>query len=607
MPVGSTLMVPIHLDALLLQQDRAVVDAMADFSQLPFFDGTRYVNSGTAYLSEAILSNPFANQHLRLPAGIHLHWALPDALTVGRQGADGQEFPYVPNRWLVRRTINGSGEKAWVVESDYLHPDGQGTTTGSLAYPVARPPEHKPFRPYRYLGRVVPLESWKEHDLDAEYLGRLTAVGYGDPTFAAFYPNCRNVFGFHDGEYTVAPEGLRYDLVGWYSDSAQDFLKTIANAWRDRKMPAAESLPAALKQIARWDFELEAGVTAPEQMLCYARLTFAPSHEAILINTPISIAVGNSGAEALAAYLADAIDRDHKDDLEEQLEAMLLAPRLAQHRLDLDAAFREARHAAAFVSLPASTLWMFRAEAMEPAPANAERTAAQIDLPPELAAQVDQLNHAVNTLNQHQQAYDRAIDEIEALSQQLFADWYRYMLCAYPLDGTGENYPDVDEVKRYIETQVLVVLQDKVKAAGTLELRQDAADRIYPVATDVNPDSQAGKVGIAAAEVQARLAALNNNPRLKDSNLAYQLRHTDAPRLRRSRSALWCASTRLVGRSATGRSCATRMAMATRRSGSPASGSRMGGPGRHSTAKRWSTTSRWIRHLRRAALGRRAH
>lgn len=31
-----------------------------------------------------------------------------------------------------------------------------------------------------------------------EYAEELTAAGYGEPGFYAYYPNCRNVFGFHD-------------------------------------------------------------------------------------------------------------------------------------------------------------------------------------------------------------------------------------------------------------------------------------------------------------------------------------------------------------------------------------------------------------------------
>lgn len=67
------LMVPVHLDALVLERDTVVVEAMADFTRLPYFDGTRDVNPDTAYISEEILSQPFQNQNLHLKAGVHLH------------------------------------------------------------------------------------------------------------------------------------------------------------------------------------------------------------------------------------------------------------------------------------------------------------------------------------------------------------------------------------------------------------------------------------------------------------------------------------------------------------------------------------------------------
>lgn len=74
-------MVPVHLNALYLPQEQQVVEAMADFSRQPYFDGKRDVNPDVANISEEIVSQPFQNQNLPLNAGIHLHWALPDALT----------------------------------------------------------------------------------------------------------------------------------------------------------------------------------------------------------------------------------------------------------------------------------------------------------------------------------------------------------------------------------------------------------------------------------------------------------------------------------------------------------------------------------------------
>ena len=61
--------------------------------------------------------------------GIHLHWALPNALTHSRHDGDGEtEQPCIPNRWLVVRMWRTIGDstvstKAWVVESDYVSLD----------------------------------------------------------------------------------------------------------------------------------------------------------------------------------------------------------------------------------------------------------------------------------------------------------------------------------------------------------------------------------------------------------------------------------------------------------------------------------------------------
>jgi hypothetical protein len=56
------LMVPIHLDAPFLKKDRSVVETMADFTRLPYFDGKRDVNPDVANLSEEILSQPFEDR-----------------------------------------------------------------------------------------------------------------------------------------------------------------------------------------------------------------------------------------------------------------------------------------------------------------------------------------------------------------------------------------------------------------------------------------------------------------------------------------------------------------------------------------------------------------
>jgi hypothetical protein len=68
---------------------------------------------------------------LEFPPGLHLHWALPDALTTGKHHGGSMQFPAVPNRWQVQQLDNrGQVQKFWIVESDFLHPcDGTGMPT----------------------------------------------------------------------------------------------------------------------------------------------------------------------------------------------------------------------------------------------------------------------------------------------------------------------------------------------------------------------------------------------------------------------------------------------------------------------------------------------
>lgn len=59
-----------------------------------------------------------------LAPGVHLHWAMPDALLRGSATADGGDLslPELPDRWVVVRTVNRSGERTsavtgWVINA----------------------------------------------------------------------------------------------------------------------------------------------------------------------------------------------------------------------------------------------------------------------------------------------------------------------------------------------------------------------------------------------------------------------------------------------------------------------------------------------------------
>ena len=461
---SKIILVPTHLDGLLLSRETLVTEAFADFSRLPYAEAERDISPDTANISESLLSVPFQDSNLNLKRGLHLHWSLPDALTKGGAGGIVDDYPAVPNRWLITRKKNDAIERQWVVESDYLQA-GLDNPYNSIAFPMdTRDASEQPFR---YLGRQLEANGWTE-DATAERLSKLTAIGYGEPAFAAFYPNCHSVFGCFDEEVTEQSQltDLSYQLIGWYSDSAQDPLSELSDHETRIRQQITEENPETtpdkkieelvkdrmeelIKEEFSWNITIDDTSDLPVGMACYADLTFLPGSD---IENPkkdqaVTISIGNTGTEALSAYMASHLNSSNKEQLEEQLENLLLQIKLQSKDLDLGPRFMEARHEKGFKAEGGGSLWEIR-----PANENDTTTSVAPTLPSPLADDLD-------ALNVQQQATDQAEEELGHLRHILFADWYKYMLCAYPPDDTRDHYSDVDLVRWYIENNDLSKLQ----------------------------------------------------------------------------------------------------------------------------------------------------
>lgn len=533
-------MVPIHLDALCLSNELSVVEAMADFTRLPYFNGERDVNPDTAYISEEIVSKPFQNLNLPLEPGIHLHWSLPDALTRATQEEEAEEpdhvFPAVPNRWLVTCCYKNGLKKQWIIESDYLYPEGEGNPQVSVNIPVQPALGENEYQPFRYLGRKIPLDEWQHDSGNAEYLEQLTAVGYGEPTFAAFYPNCYSVFGFYDND--TSNQSQEYEIIGWYSKPEQDPLKKfIARYWQNNDQASNEDLVEAIEQRFKWSVSLSDFRDSQQKIkhlniLCYARLSISWQNSGEMkflvqnLSDP-TIAVGNTGTEALSAYLASILDGSHKSKIEDCLEVLHLASRLRNQQLDIGPKFEEARHEKGFTAMNAGSLWTIKPRAGTSFQADAADVNLEIVLPEEMA---DQLNE----LNLLQQDYDQAIHESQSMRKQVFSDWYKYMLCAYPPEGTRDDYPDIDEVKHYIQNKGIAPLQRKISDTGELVLGRDESGNIKnaSVSGSSSSSSLASQLAEAINGLLEAIALYNKALSLRDveKSESYNLKQISSPR-----------------------------------------------------------------------------
>lgn len=490
------LLVPIHIRALSLTSLEAVSSPLASYLGLPYFDpqSQQIINDATPYISDTVLSTPFQNLNLQLDAGIHLHWSLPSALTYGSSNQnDGLVMPALPNRWLIMRSGGNKTAKQWVVESDYLYPQDSSVDAIDMFYPTSG---KENYQPYRFVGRQLELSEWEtSRSSDDQYLPKLTVLGEYELfpelsdridthhlIFTAFYPHSYSVFGLQDRDYTGnPPAGLYYDVIGWYSNSEKDFLYQFLNSYQQDHPDATNSdILAALKD--QYDLILPSipdGQVLPQKMLCYGRITFAtdgntPKDPSQNVNQSI-IAVANTPVEALSAYMSykyadkagDAQNANIRRLVEDVFTAIELLDVLGEPRLDLEASFRQIRHQKEFSPHNGGLVWRVLPKSNSNSSQNANSNQNQVTLP-------DAIAHGLNALNLNQQNYDRAINEIKFLREQLFSDWYCFMLSRYDVqfDGQDTSLPNDDNgaIRSFIETQILPAISDKLQQTGLLQV-----------------------------------------------------------------------------------------------------------------------------------------
>jgi hypothetical protein len=222
-PRDPRVLAPIVADALVVRQSGA---QWAD-TQMRRADpaATGEVDART------LLPQPFAARSTDRPLGIYLHWALPEALTRGAQ-SDSIQFPALPDRWLITRISPSSTHldrravRGWILQA---HDDNP---------------------------QPIDLDSWHEPGAaPAGIKNPLTALGYGDLSWAGFFDNTQNRLAFYDDLKDVTAGPVAYLVCGWYSDPANDPLgpaQVISlTSFEARLQQLGWSLPAGDLEKAR--------------------------------------------------------------------------------------------------------------------------------------------------------------------------------------------------------------------------------------------------------------------------------------------------------------------------------------------------------------------
>lgn len=308
------LFVPIHVEALVVGKNGKEVKDMC-----PSFAGLNKRPIGSVAAVEPMRT-------AQLVQGIHLHWTMPDSLLHGTK-KEGVEFPVLPNRWIIQRFQKKEKlieRKVWRIASDAVYaynpfepPDTYGNDSITIPMYEYRDDMWIPCGPtikkellpnaHGYLGYCTPMTDdipFSEPSCTVP----LTAVGWGDPEFAAVYQKCASCFGFCDKTLEEEAAEYTYLVCGYYTNREDDPLSNIK-----------ETIEELTWTIIDSDDD-----KVPSRTICHGTVCHVkwPGKNGIVEDRipkgEVEIAVGNNSAEAMAALLQE------KHPEEKGMERLLL-------------------------------------------------------------------------------------------------------------------------------------------------------------------------------------------------------------------------------------------------------------------------------------------
>lgn len=451
---STPLYVPVQLDVLLVNDQVR--------SSQPFQRWTNNYDNLAKFLSPepgAFDRNTAADwRHDPSANGAYLHWTLPQGLRHGAHDdpKGNPQFPLAPNRWLVLRYSGSPGSRqanAWVIDSDALGPTATGA---AYVHPFKSKPEGV------LLGKATPIASWSESG------GRmfLTALGPGDPAFAAYQPAVNNIFSFHDALSGVdATDTLSYLVTGWFSDPSGD---PLANP------PSGQTVQEAMAGLG-WDLlatGMDPDLTIFHGMaygLAWDKTGPPPQSDKPQKPSDMTVAVGQTGIDAMTALVAELPASSGLEIDPEVLEAFQY-DLLAQYSdPSVHGELWRRIHAGWFAQEDGGSIWRIVDADIDAATATGE----QAEISP---AERKHEERWLAKLNQRQQELDAAVAELAARQRELYDVWWKKNtlpnLPIYPKLPDGVTKAQFDDALDPTNTSSLVSQVENLRGQVALLLKK---------------------------------------------------------------------------------------------------------------------------------------
>lgn len=433
---------------------------------------TKQTGNNNAFIGSNVIRSLSQSPLNPLTAGIHVHWALPEALTRGNYDKNSSklQFAHVPNRWLISRIVlneTNFTRKSWVVESDALaHADKDARQFITLPVKTVNVTDPN----YMFVGKPVEFtQQWTEPVDNFESLtgNKLSAVSSGDVTFAAFYPNAANVFGFYDDMSDIPANvttDVMYHVTGWFSNPADDPLhngKTLVQlqenySWtfEDGDAVPSYSLYSGLMQTVEWNVNRDYIINQPGRGVLNAVVT-----------------IGNNPAEAFSAYFRDMLHQDNVffEQLLNAFQAGLLNE-FKQPKPDQLAQMQEIIYQKQFAGIAAGTIYSITKKESAKKPEPGEEPADSLPL---------DLAEALNQLNVAQQQVDFYNDYMKQCQWQMYSDWYRLIIAVDSLKPG---------IERQLQTRIVNWSKIKTTAEGLNNTRNQLKLKVEAQVIALGPD-----------------------------------------------------------------------------------------------------------------------